>query len=40
MSWSIQQVARASGITARTLRYYDEIGLLRPALIGSNGYRY
>lgn len=39
MSWSIQEVARASGITARTLRYYDEIGLLAPARIGSNGHR-
>ncbi len=40
MSWSIQHVARLSGVTARTLRYYDEIGLLRPARIGANGYRY
>jgi len=40
MSWSIQHVARASGVTARTLRYYDEIGLLRPARVGANGYRY
>jgi DNA-binding transcriptional MerR regulator len=40
MSWSIQQVARMAGITARTLRYYDEIGLLPPATVGSNGYRY
>jgi MerR family transcriptional regulator, thiopeptide resistance regulator len=40
MNWSIQQVARMSGVTARTLRYYDEIGLLRPARVGSNGYRY
>ncbi|MCZ0730918.1 MerR family transcriptional regulator [Mycolicibacterium iranicum] len=39
MSWSIQKVARASGVTARTLRYYDEIGLLAPARIGSNGHR-
>lgn len=38
--WSIQQVARASGVTARTLRYYDEIGLLPPASIGANSYRY
>jgi DNA-binding transcriptional MerR regulator len=38
--WSIQQVARLSGVTARTLRYYDEIGLLRPARVGTNGYRY
>lgn len=29
-----------SGVTARTLRYYDEIGLLRPAGVGTNGYRY
>src|SRR5215472_10201193 len=29
-----------SGVTARTLRYYDEIGLLRPARVASNGYRY
>ncbi|ROZ88002.1 MerR family transcriptional regulator [Gordonia sp. OPL2] len=40
MRWSIQQVARISGVTARTLRYYDEIGLLRPAHVGTNGYRY
>jgi DNA-binding transcriptional MerR regulator len=40
VAWSIQQVARLSGVTARTLRYYDEIGLLRPARIGVNGYRY
>jgi DNA-binding transcriptional MerR regulator/ADP-ribose pyrophosphatase YjhB (NUDIX family) len=40
MSWSIQDVARSSGVTARTLRYYDEIGLLNPARIGENGYRY
>ncbi|MCZ0730683.1 MerR family transcriptional regulator [Mycolicibacterium iranicum] len=40
MSWSIQQAARVSGVTARTLRYYDEIGLLAPARVGANGYRY
>jgi DNA-binding transcriptional MerR regulator len=28
-----------SGVTARTLRYYDEIGLLRPRRIASSGYR-
>jgi DNA-binding transcriptional MerR regulator len=40
MSWSIRQVARMSGVTARTLRYYDEIDLLPPADVGANGYRY
>jgi MerR family transcriptional regulator, thiopeptide resistance regulator len=40
VTWSIQQVARMSGVTARTLRHYDDIGLLRPAHVGANGYRY
>jgi DNA-binding transcriptional MerR regulator len=40
VSWSVREVARFSGVTARTLRYYDEIGLLRPARLGANGYRY
>lgn len=30
MSYSITQVAKIAGITTRTLRYYDEIGLLKP----------
>src|SRR5690242_10548033 len=29
-----------SGVTARALRYYHEIGLVPPARIGGNGYRY
>jgi DNA-binding transcriptional MerR regulator len=40
VSWSIAQVARLSGVTSRTLRHYDDIGLLKPARIGANGYRY
>jgi DNA-binding transcriptional MerR regulator len=40
MAWSIAQVARMSKVTSRTLRHYDEIGLLRPARVGANGYRY
>ena len=39
-SWSIVQVAQISGVTSRTLRHYGEIGLLPPAYIGANGYRY
>ncbi len=38
--WSIQDVARLAGTTSRTLRHYDEIGLLKPSRVGSNGYRY
>lgn len=40
MDWSIQEVARLAGTTSRTLRHYDDIGLLEPARVGSNGYRY
>ncbi|MET8113636.1 MerR family transcriptional regulator [Streptomyces prasinus] len=40
MDWPIAEVARMSGVTARTLRHYAEIGLLPPARIGANGHRY
>jgi len=39
LEYSINEVARISGISTRTLRYYDEIGLLRPLKVRSNGYR-
>jgi DNA-binding transcriptional MerR regulator len=37
--WSIQQIARMTGTTSRTLRHYDDIGLLPPSRVGRNGYR-
>ncbi|MEU8757959.1 MerR family transcriptional regulator [Streptomyces sp. NPDC048659] len=40
MAWSIADVARMSGVTSRTLRHYDEIGLLPPAWTASNGHRH
>jgi DNA-binding transcriptional MerR regulator len=40
MAWSIAEVARMSGVTSRTLRHYDEIGLLPPAWVAGNGYRH
>ena len=40
MAWSIAEVASMSKVTARTLRHYDTIGLLRPAYVANNGYRY
>lgn len=38
MEYTIAKLARLSGVTARTLRYYDQIGLLCPVRV-SNGYR-
>lgn len=40
MEWSIQQIAKLAGTTSRTLRHYDDIGLLPPSRAGSNGYRH
>lgn len=39
MEYTIQSLAKMAGITSRTLRYYDEIGILKPARINSSGYR-
>ena len=39
MEYSINKLSRMSGVSTRTLRYYDEIGLLKPARVASSGYR-
>ena len=39
-AWPISDVARMAGVSSRTLRHYEERGLLRPAHTGTNGYRY
>jgi len=38
--YTIKQLADLAGVTIRTLHHYDEIGLLKPSSVGSNGYRY
>ena len=40
MEYSIHQLSRLSGVTTRTLRWYDKIGLLKPSRVAENGYRY
>lgn len=35
----IRDVVRKTGVTERALRYYDQIGLLRPARVTQSGYR-
>jgi DNA-binding transcriptional MerR regulator len=38
--YTVKDVARLSGVSIRALHHYDEIGLLKPACVGANGYRY
>lgn len=40
MEYSVQKLAKIAMVSVRTLHYYDEIGLLRPKLVKSNGYRF
>jgi Predicted transcriptional regulators len=39
MEYTISQLSKLAGVSSRTLRFYDETGLLPPKRIGSNGYR-
>lgn len=39
MEYTVQKLGRLAGVSTRTLRYYDEIGILKPARINSSGYR-
>ena len=40
MEYSIHELSRLSGVTTRTLRWYDKIGLLKPSRVADSGYRY
>jgi MerR family transcriptional regulator, thiopeptide resistance regulator len=40
MAYTVAKLAKISGVSIRTLHWYDEIGLLKPAYHGANGYRY
>lgn len=40
MAYTVTKLAKVSGVSVRTLHWYDEIELLKPAYYGSNGYRY
>ncbi|MEW5570647.1 MerR family transcriptional regulator [Rossellomorea marisflavi] len=39
MEYTIKKLSDLAGVSTRTLRYYDEIGLLTPSRINSSGYR-
>ena len=36
---TVRQVSELTGISVRTLHYYDEIGLFRPSEVTESGYR-
>lgn len=38
--YTVSELAKLSGVSIRTLHHYDEVGLLKPAAVGANGYRY
>ncbi|MEU8226838.1 MerR family transcriptional regulator [Kribbella sp. NPDC048915] len=40
MERTVSEVARLAGVSVRTLRHYDAIGLLPPGRVAANGYRY
>jgi DNA-binding transcriptional MerR regulator len=39
MEYTIKKLAQLAVVSTRTLRYYDEIGLLKPCRVSSTGYR-
>lgn len=39
MEYTVQKLAELAGVSPRTLRFYDEIGLLKPARLSPSGYR-
>jgi len=39
MEYSIDKLSKLAGVSKRTLRYYEEIGLLLPKRLNSNNYR-
>ena len=40
MEWSIQRIAKLAGVSSRTLRHYDAVGILAPARTDAGGMRW
>jgi MerR family transcriptional regulator, thiopeptide resistance regulator len=40
MKYGVKELAEVAGVTVRTLHFYDEVGLLKPAGHSANGYRW
>ncbi|NLL42780.1 MAG: MerR family transcriptional regulator [Firmicutes bacterium] len=39
MEYTVKQLGDLAGVSGRTLRYYDQIGLLKPHMVNESGYR-
>ena len=39
MEYTVKQLSELAGVSGRTLRYYDQIDLLKPARVNESGYR-
>lgn len=39
MGYTVKKLADLAGVSPRTLRYYDQVGLLKPSAVRANGYR-
>lgn len=39
MEYTVQKLSKLAGVSTRTLRYYDEVAILKPARVNSSGYR-
>jgi DNA-binding transcriptional MerR regulator len=39
VEYSVHTLSKLSGVSPRTLRYYDSIGLLKPSRVAESGYR-
>ena len=39
MSYKIKEISKLAGVSVRTLHHYDQLGLLKPDSISTNGYR-
>jgi DNA-binding transcriptional MerR regulator len=40
MGYTVKKMAGISGVSVRTLHFYDEVNLLKPAYHGANGFRF
>jgi len=38
--YKIGEIAKQAGVTPRTLRYYEQLGLITPSEVSTTGYRY